>query len=840
LEEADKLSLYRAISEGGYEASVLATYSINFPFYERVVLRRLQAAGCRLNILLVDGRQCAGQLASTDSAPQFSGADYLLLPISRAAAFHPKFMMLLGKKGGRLILGSHNVTVAGFGLNREIGSAFTCAADTPSAAVAQDVWTFVRAWTADFAPRIQDVISAAERSAPWLASGGTAVEPSAVLWCGPNDPPLWDRFKDLLGGSVTVSRVTVISPYFDRKLSFVREIAKEFRPKELIVAVHPKFSELPANAMALAPQVKFLDVSGLGEGWLEKYLHAKLYRFELSNGRAVVVIGSANASAAAWLERGEKRNAELIAVHQDADQIWKRLGLSKIGSAPTVSKEGWLEIGNRHRSDDERELHTKVFVAVANQQGFVVDAAFASGVRANDITVFVGDAKVGAIDSIRSGADGTLCVYADSQTRIETTRLEVAPRSGPRRVALVHHVTDLLDKAAGNLRQQFRRALSGLEGDPEQITELMKVVEKAIFDQPLTLNAAHSSKPKQKNQDDPDHADDDLETLAISAKDTAKARRKRRLSAATDLAVIIDALIYRLGQGLPGRVEADVPTSVKTSEEALRDEEAEPPEFDGRVLAKACRSKVNRLFKRMIDQCELAARDGKDITNRIVQLAAVLGVVKHLRARQDTFAWLPKRERLVDVDHAWDFFKDISKFLYAPAFRLAAKALAERDATEFAELAAVRGLLAWLAFDCELDARTALNDRHDDPDVVQENLAGIAYLLPVITECAEDDAAQEILADIVAEQKGKTEEVTLYHLQWGRTLARAFSRHQRETGAIGLGDLVEPVKMLASWPLVVVDPQHNKTGIVDLDTGEKKYFGAGFVARLQRLAPASH
>jgi hypothetical protein len=44
---------------------------------------------------------------------------------------------------------------------------------------------------------------------------------------------------------------------------------------------------------------------------------------------------------------------------------------------------------------------------------------------------------------------------------------------------------------------------------------------------------------------------------------------------------------------------------------------------------------------------------------------------------------------------------------------------------------------------------------------------------------------------------------------------------------------VFPVKKAADWPLVVVDVQHNKTGIVDLDTGGLKYFRRGFIARLQ-------
>ena len=99
--DGEKLSLYHAVAEGGYEAAVLATYAINFPFYERVVLRRLQAARCRHNILIADGGQCGRELESAQTGPQFCGSDYLLLPVRSAASFHPKFVMLVGKRGAK-------------------------------------------------------------------------------------------------------------------------------------------------------------------------------------------------------------------------------------------------------------------------------------------------------------------------------------------------------------------------------------------------------------------------------------------------------------------------------------------------------------------------------------------------------------------------------------------------------------------------------------------------------------------------------------------------------------------------------------------------------------------
>lgn len=830
LEDSEKLSLYRFIADGGYEASVLATYAISFPFYERVVLRKLQAAGCRHNILLADGGQCAKQLESVETTPHFCGSDYLLLPIATAASFHPKFVLLLGKRGAHLILGSHNVTIAGFGLNRESATALVCTPEGAMAAAAQHVWQFVRAWTAGFPVKIREVIAATERMAPWIVAQGETPASPVVWGSQPFGPSLWGRVKPLLGQRV--NRVTIVSPYFDAKLAFVNLLEKELQPKECIVAVHPMFSDLPANARTLSPRTRFVDVSGLGDGWAERYLHAKLYRFELASGKSVVVVGSANASAPAWLADGTGRNAELVVVHQDAQRLWKRLGLSEITAAPEVGKEGWAELKARAETRKEQRVLPSPFLAVATPNGFIVDEAFVKGIKADAIQVVVEETATAAIQTIRHESEGALCVCTAEAIRSAATRLEATPAAGRKRVALIHHVSELLDKAAGNIRQAFRFAFSGLEGDPEQLTELMKVVEKAIFDEHISLNLPEGASRTKPGKGAKPEASTDPETLAISAKDTTRARRRRRLSASSDLAMIIDALIYRLGQGLFTKPEPDSLTSVAPSEETLRNEETEPPEIDGHILAKACRGKVNRLFRRMIAQCEAAVARGTDATTPIIQLAAVLGVVRHLRVRQATFGWLPKGEQLVDPDKEWDFFKDASRCLYAPACGLAAKALPENDGGEFDELTTVRGLLTWLALDCELDTRHVLVDQ---PDIVRDNLVGVAYLLPVITECAKDDLAEAVLSEAAGEQKDSMRECTSYHIHWARGVAKAFRDHQLAAGSIAIGDLVSPSKMSASWPLIVVDAQYSKTGVVNLDTGEPKYYGAGFMVRLQSL-----
>ena len=72
------ISLLDVIREGGYEASLITTFNANLPFYEEVVLRRLVAAGCQQNVVLMDQKQCAASWQSEASRPRLAGAAYSL------------------------------------------------------------------------------------------------------------------------------------------------------------------------------------------------------------------------------------------------------------------------------------------------------------------------------------------------------------------------------------------------------------------------------------------------------------------------------------------------------------------------------------------------------------------------------------------------------------------------------------------------------------------------------------------------------------------------------------------------------------------------------------------
>lgn len=109
-------SLLDLVRQSGFEASLFTTFNATLPFYEEVVLRHLVSRGCRYNVVLMDAVQCAQSWRADASRGRRSGHAYTLVPMhAQGSAFHPKVCLLLGRKRAVILVGSHNLTLAGRG-----------------------------------------------------------------------------------------------------------------------------------------------------------------------------------------------------------------------------------------------------------------------------------------------------------------------------------------------------------------------------------------------------------------------------------------------------------------------------------------------------------------------------------------------------------------------------------------------------------------------------------------------------------------------------------------------------------------------------------------------------
>jgi hypothetical protein len=337
------------------DASFVTTFSLNPIFYEEVLLRAFERAGSRLNILVVDASQLAKLIADPIRRPQRAGHDYILLPVPMSGAFHPKIVALLSAKRPLLAIGSHNATDCGFARNEELTGIWGHDVN----GVPRDILTRAISQTLKWVGRgsepakglIEDITKQVERLCSEAANVETDSE--SLIISTPDGPSLLDQLSTHVTGAV--KKVWVVSPYFDTKLDFLREVSDRWSPQVIIVGLQP------ASAVLLRPdqaprQTLFVDV-GCVDGLAQQsatgsisFVHGKLLAIETDTD-FFLVVGSPNASAPAWLN-SDRRNAEaaVVLAGKAARLAFEKLGLEKLSSAPQLSQDSLAEVARRSKA----------------------------------------------------------------------------------------------------------------------------------------------------------------------------------------------------------------------------------------------------------------------------------------------------------------------------------------------------------------------------------------------------------------------------------------------------------------------------------------------------------
>jgi hypothetical protein len=316
------------------------------------------------------------------------------------------------------------------------------------------------------------------------------------------------------------------------------------------------------------------------------------------------VTGSANPSAPAFLSNVERRNAEAIVVDRRAGTA-EGLGIDALADAPSVTAQDWTRLKSRHTIVKEREPPAcgTLMLAVPSADGFIAERPI--GKKISLVAFAPDDTAIG--QAVTSNEDDALIVATIEVRDVAQVLRGVRTQKTPVTL-LVHRPDDVARNVGGDRQRELRRALGALEEDPAQLDTLLKLTEKVIFDSDDVFS--DTSPIRQKGHSACEQPDKSIgpESLAVEAAGRRFGRKKKSL-ASGDILVLLDALMYRLGEGLPGR--ASLPGQVNNEGDSTEggdaDEEppAPPPPYE--VLAHACRSKVGRLVRRMIKQLEFGA-----------------------------------------------------------------------------------------------------------------------------------------------------------------------------------------------------------------------------------------
>jgi hypothetical protein len=316
-------SLFKDLARTGFHSSILTTYSVDAAFYDGSLHHRLRAYGCDNNILLTDGGMLQRAIAETPDSFTQAGRAYALVPVNLAGAFHPKVNLRLGSDSGCLIVGSANASAAGWGRNREVFGQFEWwrkRADGNEAIhhqLIRKAYDYVSGWLQDAGlESIRRKLDVIERDAAWLFDVEANEQPLALsdgslvdLLCedGKGGAGILSRLQELVGGA-KVTRLVVLSPYWDAELQGLLELIEVFSPSQTTIALSAGKPEFPLDQLRRIPDVEFAAVfEGNDSG---RFIHAKALIAQTEEWDHVV-FGSANCSDdALGLRASPARNAE--------------------------------------------------------------------------------------------------------------------------------------------------------------------------------------------------------------------------------------------------------------------------------------------------------------------------------------------------------------------------------------------------------------------------------------------------------------------------------------------------------------------------------------------------
>jgi hypothetical protein len=835
------ISIIDEIRKGRYEASVVATYNAYFPFYEQVVLPQLRNCGSRQNMLLMDARMCGALLIEESTRPRFAGREYCLLPIRAGGAFHPKLVLLIGKDKGLLLVGSHNLTLAGFSHNRELTnrSELNEPDDETSRRPFQDAWAFLTAWTAQLPQPLPKFLADLESLAPWLTGPMAPDIESRFLGVLPGSGPLWERVKPRIPRKI--ERIIVTGPFFDGDLAFLKMLQQEYTPREFIVGIDPKTVTITEHASAMLPKARFVTADCLRDG--KGYLHAKAMLFEAHDGSKTLIVGSANPSRSAWLSSVSKDgNAETVIIEQRPAKSTgaKRLGFEALIKQPLVSEEGWHDIKDHQEAVLESDAAGgSPVLAFVTEDGIDIDVSSLKRELKKEVRIV--DSSNTLILRLNAESQSKQHIHLkipDASLRRRASLIELTTKTGHSFSAIVHHPEELLELAQTDRQRVLRDALNSLTTETPMIEELMKVVEKVIFDGDVRFSGISR---KQKASSNQSVAEETVQTeFVVDLKDIKKNKKHGLRIASGDLGILLDALIHRLGAGLEASIISAPP--IGRSEEDLigtdENDDESKNQINGDILLASCQRKVKTLFSRMVRQLENAVGSQEHSLRVIAQSAAVLGLAHRLcQVTPSDAIWMPKGETLVPREVRWNFFLNATRILYSRNNAVMKAAIKALDGKPCLEISMLRGLLIWLAWDCDFRVNDVLE--FEDAEEVVDNLYGLARLLVMAPDVMGDQEAYERAADAL---EGLW---PLYFLDdydsswldefrnWCKEIARTMKSLPSKavvSRAPDVGDIVYPTKSAVPSLYVVVEASQGRVRLVDLDgDDELKTFATGYV-----------
>lgn len=500
-----------------YHSCILTCYSFDFSLFEERVLPTLRLADIKNVNVLADGHFLEMAQETTTGKEFKHNRTYNFLPIYETGVFHPKIMLLTGKKHGLLIIGSGNITSSGLNTNDEIWGAFHLDnIGNENAPLLGAVWHYLQPFLNQSLGFVPQKIEWIRKHSPWLeelpiADSWINIQSLGIEAKFVSNTEQASTYRQLIDNvpNKNIEQITVVSPYYDRSGTQLIQLKKHFNPSRFKCMVDPKSGLLPTEVSTEG--IDFYNWADCKKDYEETYnrLHAKLIHFQ-DKENEYVLLGSANMTVAAM------GTADNKAANAEAGILLRR----------TLMAKNWIEELKIHIPEKPIELSQQTYQGIepnsvkrTNYQYRVLYAEL----RGKEITLYLNknitiDFKIVVLDRNDSPLENTVINSSENVLVVQIVdpdsvfKVSLINENHERisNFSIAHRLEALLRCNPDPTQEKLNACLEQDYPDGEGITELLDFVDynwadeesvgtKKVYDSSSTMMRRANEEVKEKN-----------------------------------------------------------------------------------------------------------------------------------------------------------------------------------------------------------------------------------------------------------------------------------------------------------------------------------------------------
>jgi len=352
---------------------VILTHNIDFLFLQSILLNALKSCGHPSLTVFADAQCVRETFPIQAKLISGLGSRFRVIPVTMNSGyrFHPKAIFLAGDTDSTLFVGSGNLTFGGLRQNAEIWKKFD--SNSGDFAEINSFRKYLESLTSRVAlgGRVRDELFQiyAGNDNEWvnnLAGQGNII--SRVS----GEPTILQQIKNVLSQQI-LTKITVITPYFDEKAEAITAISESFPSVPINVLIQSKRSTLIKEAAEELPEkISIRNIAFKRENNdSEPFLHAKMFAF-FTQDEVWVFAGSANSSKAALLSEGQYGNAEMMTYEAMSHSVFEESFLTEI----LINDDAPELISKADLHEENQPYNHGGFITAARFEDFKIDVVY--------------------------------------------------------------------------------------------------------------------------------------------------------------------------------------------------------------------------------------------------------------------------------------------------------------------------------------------------------------------------------------------------------------------------------------------------------------------------------